>query len=173
MVSMHWDIHFEETEIATYQKEYAYTAIDAGADAILDHHTHILKPIEVYKGKPIFYSLCNFAFDVHLPDYVLNSYRWKEPMAINPRWTLDPRYKAYPFPAVSRMTMIAKILRSDKKIKKVSFLPVLVNEDSQPRVLTQKDKEFGNVLKDVEKITKDQKIDTKYIVEEDEIVVNA
>jgi poly-gamma-glutamate capsule biosynthesis protein CapA/YwtB (metallophosphatase superfamily) len=172
MVSMHWGIHFKEAEIAAYQKEYAYAAIDAGADVILGHHAHILKPIEVYKGKPIFYSLCNFAFDLHLPDYVLNSYRWKELMAINPSWTMDPRYKAYPFPADSRMTMIVKILISDKKISKVSFLPVLVNEDSQPRVLTQKDKEFGNILKYMEKITKDQKLDTKYIIEGDEILAS-
>lgn len=173
MVSMHWGIHFKEAEIAAYQKEYAYAAIDAGADAILGHHAHILKPMEVYKGKPIFYSLCNFAFDLHLPDYVLNSYRWKELMAINPSWKMDPRYKAYPFPADSRMTMMAKILISDKKISKVSFLPVLVNEDSQPRVLNRKDKEFGNVLKYMEKITKDQKIVIKYTVEGDEIVVSA
>jgi poly-gamma-glutamate synthesis protein (capsule biosynthesis protein) len=173
MVSMHWGIHFKEAEIAAYQKEYAYAAIDAGADVILGHHAHILKPIEVYKGKPIFYSLCNFAFDLHLPDYVLNSYRWKELMSINPSWTMDPRYKAYPFPADSRMSMMVKMLISGKKVSKVSFLPVLVNEDSQPRVLTQKDKEFGDVLKYMEKITKDQKIDIKYTVEGDEIMVSA
>jgi len=36
--------------------------IDAGADAILGHHPHVPLPIDVYKGKPIFYSLGNFAF---------------------------------------------------------------------------------------------------------------
>lgn len=33
------------------------------ADLILGHHAHILKPIEMYKGKAIFYSLGNFAME--------------------------------------------------------------------------------------------------------------
>jgi len=170
-VSIHWGIHFKEAEIAEYQKECAYAALDAGSDAIIGHHAHILKPIEVYKGKPIFYSLCNFAFDLPLPETVLKSERWQELMAINPSWTIDPRYRAYPFPADSRMSMGIKLRISDKKIKKVSFLPVLINEDSQPRFLSQKDKEFNEVLNYIEKITLNQKIDTKYIIEGDEVVV--
>ncbi|MDD5605878.1 MAG: CapA family protein [Patescibacteria group bacterium] len=42
--------------------ELAHTFIDAGADAILGHHPHVPHPIEIYKDKPIFYSLGNFAF---------------------------------------------------------------------------------------------------------------
>jgi poly-gamma-glutamate capsule biosynthesis protein CapA/YwtB (metallophosphatase superfamily) len=37
--------------------------IDAGADAVVGHHTHIISGYEVYKNKPIFYSLGNFCFD--------------------------------------------------------------------------------------------------------------
>jgi poly-gamma-glutamate synthesis protein (capsule biosynthesis protein) len=37
--------------------------IDAGADAVVGHHTHIISGYEVYKGKPVFYSLGNFCFD--------------------------------------------------------------------------------------------------------------
>jgi len=169
-ISMHWGIHFTEAELAGYQKELGYAAIDAGADIILGTHAHILKAIEIYKGKPIFYSLCNFAFDATLPEEVLKSERWRELMRLNPSWTIDPRYKTYPFPADARMTMLAKIIISDKKVQKVSFLPVLVNEDSQPRILTRKDKEFDDVVKYMEKITASQKIETNYIVEGDEVI---
>jgi len=37
--------------------------IDAGADAIIGHHTHFISGYESYKGKPIFYSLGNFIFE--------------------------------------------------------------------------------------------------------------
>jgi len=37
--------------------------IDAGADAVVGHHTHIISGYEMYKNKPIFYSLGNFCFD--------------------------------------------------------------------------------------------------------------
>jgi poly-gamma-glutamate synthesis protein (capsule biosynthesis protein) len=41
----------------------AHAAIDAGADIFVAHGPHILRGIEVYKGKPIFYSLGNFIFE--------------------------------------------------------------------------------------------------------------
>lgn len=37
--------------------------IDAGADAVLAHHTHVFSGYEVYKSKPIFYGLGNFVYD--------------------------------------------------------------------------------------------------------------
>lgn len=44
------------------QKAVAHAVLDAGADAFLGHHPHVLQPVEVYKGKPILYSLGNFLF---------------------------------------------------------------------------------------------------------------
>ena len=38
----------------------AHAAIDAGADAFVTAGTHNLGPIEVYRGKPVFYGLGNF-----------------------------------------------------------------------------------------------------------------
>lgn len=37
--------------------------VDAGADAVINHHQHCYSGYEVYKGKPIFYGLGNFCFD--------------------------------------------------------------------------------------------------------------
>lgn len=37
--------------------------IDAGADAVVNHHQHCYSGYEEYKGKPIFYGLGNFFFD--------------------------------------------------------------------------------------------------------------
>jgi Putative enzyme of poly-gamma-glutamate biosynthesis (capsule formation) len=37
--------------------------IDAGADAVVNHHQHCFSGYEVYKNKPIFYGLGNFCFD--------------------------------------------------------------------------------------------------------------
>lgn len=48
-------------EPADFAIELARNAIDAGADAYMGHGPHQLRGIEIYKGKPIFYSLGNFA----------------------------------------------------------------------------------------------------------------
>lgn len=37
--------------------------IDAGADAVVNHHQHCYSGYEIYNGKPIFYGLGNFCFD--------------------------------------------------------------------------------------------------------------
>ena len=40
--------------------EFAHRCIDAGAHAIVGTGPHLLRPIEIYKGCPIFYSLGDF-----------------------------------------------------------------------------------------------------------------
>lgn len=45
------------------QRTLARHLIDAGADAILGGHPHVTQTVEVYRGRPILYSLGNFVFD--------------------------------------------------------------------------------------------------------------
>lgn len=45
-------------------KELFRFFIDQGADAVVNHHTHCVSGYERYRGKPIFYSLGNFVFDL-------------------------------------------------------------------------------------------------------------
>lgn len=47
---------------------FTRACIDAGADVILGHGPHELRAVEVYKGKPIFYSLGNFIFQTETVD---------------------------------------------------------------------------------------------------------
>jgi hypothetical protein len=42
-------------------RKWARAVIDAGADAVVGHGPHVLRGVEFYKGRPIFYSLGNFA----------------------------------------------------------------------------------------------------------------
>ena len=50
------------TEPAEFLVTFAHACIEAGADAVLGHGPHELRGIEIYQGKPIFYSLGNFIF---------------------------------------------------------------------------------------------------------------
>ncbi|MDR3261580.1 MAG: CapA family protein [Tannerella sp.] len=51
---------------ADFVVEAAHAAIDAGADVFANHAPMDLRGIEIYKGKPIFYGIGNFAFDGHV-----------------------------------------------------------------------------------------------------------
>jgi len=61
VVSFHGGTELAE-DANDIQKAVAHAAIDAGADLFLGHHPHVLQPVELYKGKPILYSLGNFLF---------------------------------------------------------------------------------------------------------------
>jgi poly-gamma-glutamate synthesis protein (capsule biosynthesis protein) len=172
VVSVHWGIHFVPAILADYQREIAHVAIDAGADLILGTHAHILKGIEIYAGKVIFYSLCNFAIDLRATEAMLKSPRHRELQKLNPDWQPDPDYPTYYMPRDSRKTIIAKCVISSREIKRVSFLPTYINRQSQPEVLTSKDNRFTEVVEYMQKITADEELDTSYTVDGDEVIIH-
>ena len=57
-------------EPADFLPKLAHAAIDAGADIFIGHGPHQLRAIEIYNGKPIFYSLGNFFFQVNAQEPV-------------------------------------------------------------------------------------------------------
>lgn len=61
VVSLHAHEQGESKEIpAEFIPAFAREMIDAGADLVAGHGPHLLRGMELYKGKPIFYSLGNF-----------------------------------------------------------------------------------------------------------------
>lgn len=50
---------------AQFAAEAARAWIDAGADAVIGHGPHCVRGVEVYRGKPIAYSLGNFVFQLN------------------------------------------------------------------------------------------------------------
>lgn len=61
VASAHWGKE-ESYNINLQQREYAPALIDAGADLVYGHGSHTVQPMQIYKGKVIFYSLSNFTF---------------------------------------------------------------------------------------------------------------
>jgi poly-gamma-glutamate capsule biosynthesis protein CapA/YwtB (metallophosphatase superfamily) len=59
VASCHWGLH---KEVLAYMPEIAHAAIDAGADLVIGHGPHYALPVEVYRGKAIFYGLGSFSF---------------------------------------------------------------------------------------------------------------
>lgn len=47
-----------------YKRQLFKSFIDAGVDCVIGHHSHSFQGMEYYKGKPVFYSLGNFIFDL-------------------------------------------------------------------------------------------------------------
>jgi poly-gamma-glutamate synthesis protein (capsule biosynthesis protein) len=62
IVFPHWGTEYELTHSSS-QQALAHVWIDAGADMVIGSHPHVIQDIEIYKSKPIFYSLGNLLFD--------------------------------------------------------------------------------------------------------------
>lgn len=66
IVSIHWGGEHTLKPVPS-QRLDAHRLINAGADALICHHTHTLQTIERYKGRDIYYSIGNFIFDQQKP----------------------------------------------------------------------------------------------------------
>lgn len=94
MVSLHWgegkSHHARPENVAE-----ARAIVDAGADAVIGHHTHCLQGWEMYKGRPIFYGLGNFFCSAYRkrPDKRL-TYDPDEPQAYRYRFERERRTMA-------------------------------------------------------------------------------
>ena len=145
IVSMHWGIHFIPAVLADYQREVAHAAIDAGAEMILGHHPHILKGIEFHRGKPIFYSLSNFAMDLRMTAEHAASRGFREIQALSPDWVPDLE-SLYNFPPDSRMTGVVRARLGAEGLGELEFLPAFINDNAQAEILSAADERFDRVV---------------------------
>lgn len=60
----HQDDGSDRHKPAKFIETYARECIGAGADAFLSHGAHVLRGVEIHKGKPIIYSMGNFIFQI-------------------------------------------------------------------------------------------------------------
>lgn len=70
LVHSHDEEGTDEVEPPAYLKEFCRAAIDAGASAVFGGGVHILRGLELYRGKPIFYSLGDFIYQGPLIEYL-------------------------------------------------------------------------------------------------------
>ncbi len=61
VAAMHWGGQ-NTHEVTWKQKEMGRKLVDFGVDLVYGNHPHVLQEVEIYKGKPIYYSLGNFLF---------------------------------------------------------------------------------------------------------------
>ena len=144
LVSLHWGIHFGRAQIADYQREVARAAVSAGADAILGHHAHILKGLETIDGRPVLYSLCNFATDLRMDPEHASRPSFKEIQALAPGW--EPDFDSlYNFPPDSRWSAVARLHISKGRIRETALLPMFIGRDAVPHLLDAADPRFAQV----------------------------
>lgn len=127
----------DTTKPEEFYETFAHQCIDCGADAILGHGPHELRGIEIYNGKPIFYSLGNFVFQTEFVSVQpADAYE-------NAKMPLDTTVEAYMNKRSQNGTkgyiVLENIWRSvmagftieDGKVTEVQLYPVIVNRDNE------------------------------------------
>ncbi len=117
IVSMHSGIEYVDKPDDS-QVNIAHNAIDAGADLIIGHHSHVVQTMEQYKGKYIFYSLGNFVFDQP------QSQETKDGLTIKVYFTKDKINKIYILPIVMESFAQPKMAEegeADKILQRLKF----------------------------------------------------
>ncbi|HLU56336.1 MAG TPA: CapA family protein [Pseudonocardia sp.] len=137
LVGLHKGIGHTPAAIAMYEKPVARAAIDAGADAVFGHHAHIMRGIEVHRGRPIFHGLGNFVTVTRAltpgdgadsPERLTWAKRRKELYGFEP----DPALPYYPFHPESRNTVVAVCRFDENGLVEAGFVPCWIDDAGRP-----------------------------------------
>ena len=168
MVAFHWGVIWEPRIVADYQVAAAHACIDAGADLIMGHHAHLPKGIEIYKGKAIFYSLSNFCMTKPYAGTAWKEAPWMHG-AIRNHADLDPDYPLLPYGSDAKRTLLAKAILTKSGVKRVSFLPMLIDRQYRPEILRNGDPRFDEMVRYMDWTS--EGFDHKFAIDGDEVVV--
>jgi poly-gamma-glutamate synthesis protein (capsule biosynthesis protein) len=154
VVALHKGIVHTPARLAPYERTVAHAAIDAGADVVVGHHAHIVRGIEIHRGKPIFHGLGNgcvvtraLSPDTSDPARAEWARRRREIFGFSP----DPAYYLAPFHPQAVNAMLGCVRRRADGSLATGFLPLHVDPPGRPRPCT--DAEAHRVVRYIEEIT--------------------
>lgn len=130
-----FSLHAHEAQLerelpAEFIVTFARKCIDAGVDIFIGHGPHVLRGIEIYKGKPIFYSLGNFIFQNDLvykhPQEIYD--RYSLPLDATPADIYDTRSKndtvGFPSDPAYWESVLAVVVFEERSPKRIDLFPL-------------------------------------------------
>jgi poly-gamma-glutamate capsule biosynthesis protein CapA/YwtB (metallophosphatase superfamily) len=120
----------ELEETAGFVTRFAHQAIDEGADVFVGHGSHFPMGIEIYRGKPIFYSVGNFIFQNETVGFFpADAYeRFDLDLRATPSDFLDARTaggkKGHPAEPAYWENMFAVCEFAERKLKEIRIYPI-------------------------------------------------
>jgi poly-gamma-glutamate capsule biosynthesis protein CapA/YwtB (metallophosphatase superfamily) len=124
LACFHWGLS-QSTTVSVSQSFLARAAIEAGADAVIGHHPHVLQGVEIYRGSPILYSVGNFVFDLRPPFF-------------GP-WT--------------DASVVARLYLEPGRPVGVELVPIWIGTDGCPRPLSHDDPKCSEILQALQRMS--------------------
>lgn len=174
VVSLHKGLVHVPVELAGYEGEIAHAMIDAGAHVVIGHHAHIMKGVELYRDRPIFHGLGNFATVTRAlsakPGDAVERAAWARERVRLFGFVPDPAMPDYPFHPESRHTAIARVEVSDDGTVTASLVPCAIDQTARPVPTGASD--LGDVVAGyIRRITAEAGFDTEFEWQGDRLAV--
>ena len=163
VVSFHWGQASRPAMLTDYERTLGRAAIDFGADVVLGHHHHFLRGIEVYNGKPIFFGLGHFVFDLPGLESALTPLELTKLKAMG-EFAIYPRdgYPLSPFHADARKTMVALCAFDGRRLTSAGFVPCMINEENHAIPVQAASHDGQTVVQYMEQISEAAGLRTRY-----------
>jgi poly-gamma-glutamate synthesis protein (capsule biosynthesis protein) len=102
-------------------------AIDAGADMVIGSGPHVLRAIEIYKGKPIFYSLSDFIYQYRTPDKIpIDLIHQRDTELERPAnvsvWDRRDQWQ-------TMEGVLARMTINKEKLRKIQLIPIVIDDE--------------------------------------------
>lgn len=126
---------FEKENPAGFLKEFAHFCIDKGAHAVIGHGPHLLRPIEIYKDRPIFYSLGDFVLQLYNVDFAPEDFyaRYGLTTKDGVHDLLKKRSKDFTVGLMTDKRMFTSVIplweMEERKLKSLTLYPILLSMD--------------------------------------------
>jgi poly-gamma-glutamate synthesis protein (capsule biosynthesis protein) len=136
VVGLHKGVVHTPGAVLPYEREIAHAVIDAGADVVAAHHAHILRGIEIYRGRPIFHGLGNWVTVTRAltPGAQDDADReaWAHKRLTLFGFTPDPAMPTYPFHPESRNTMVGVVDLGPDGALHAGLVPCWIDDQARP-----------------------------------------
>jgi len=145
---------------ADFLRDFAHQCIDKGANAIIGHGPHLLRPIEIYKNKPIFYSLGDFTLQLYnvqfAPEEFYEKYKLTSDMTVHE--LLKTRSNNFTRGLMTDKRMLQSVIpyweTENGDITKLELLPVeLVDKGSNSLIGLPRPSRNTSILKELAKLS--------------------
>jgi len=137
IVALHKGLVHTPVRLAPYEQPVAHAAIEAGAKAVIGHHAHIIRGMEIYLGKPIFHGLGNGCVVTRAlspqqdhPARAAWALKRKQLFGFEP----DPDYWLAPFHPEAVHALLGRLRWHDDGRIEAGFVPVHVEAPGRPVV---------------------------------------
>lgn len=171
--SFHWGDHLRPFSLTDHEKRTARLAIDRGADLVIGHHHHMLRGVEWYRERPIFYGMGHFVFDLRLvlTEELNSSFKEFDPehfqkfdpesYAVGPRegWPWLPLHRD------TRLTMLGWVQVDGASVQDAGFIPCRLRPDGHVAVVDVNSAEGREVIDYVNRCNQSQNLNAELVTQ--------